>query len=121
MKTRIAKLDEIYTNHSSATAKELGLNRTFCTAYLHSLEAGTDLLDFDDVIWCEDIDEIIRDCKANGIEAFTISCSASGLLYDLAAFAARGLKVDGMVKINSRFSKIGSAKKEQVNAIQLSF
>ena len=120
MKTQIEKLDAIFQTHACPPKKELGMNGTLARAYLFSLEAGNDLPDFHDVIWDEDVDGILEACKAYGIREFTISCSASGLLDNLAVFTAKGAKIDGMVKINDRFTEIGSTEKRKLNAIQLS-
>ena len=52
---------------------QYGLNHTTYWAYNDSLEAENETLDFGDVIWEQDIEEIIAFCKDNGFKEITIS------------------------------------------------
>lgn len=76
--------------------------KTFGAAYFYSEEAGNDLINFDDVIWDYDIDEIIENCQRFGITEFTISSTFSSLILTIAEFEKKGCKLQGLVEINSR-------------------
>jgi len=66
MKTRIETLEKAYEEHRYY-AEDLPMNRTLQSAYMTSLEAGNDHPDFSEVIWDEDIEAILADCKTYGI------------------------------------------------------
>ena len=53
--------------------EDLGINRTFYWAYQYSCEADTEFLNFDDVVWEQDVPAIIENCRRFGINRFTIS------------------------------------------------
>lgn len=80
--------------------EHLNCNRTLLFAYEHSQEAETELLNFDEVIWKDDIAEIIANCKEYGIEEFTVSANFSGLLEALEDFEKNGCKLAGLVRVN---------------------
>lgn len=52
--------------------KELGINHTLFWAYRQSRENGNELVDFNEVIWDEDIKEIVETLRENDIAEFTI-------------------------------------------------
>lgn len=87
-----------------ANLKELGINATLFSAYRSSIEAGSDLLDFAEVIWDEDVDAIAKACRENGITEFTISSTFSSLIATLAAFEAHGIKMDGLTTVKTRYT-----------------
>ena len=82
--------------------KDINVNHTFSQAYFYSLEAGNDLINFGEVIWDYDIDEIIENCQRFGITEFTISSTFSSLILTIAEFEKKGCKLQGLVEINSR-------------------
>ena len=82
--------------------KDINVNPTFSQAYFYSLEAGNDLINFGEVIWDYDIDEIIENCQRFGITEFTISSTFSSLILTIAEFEKKGCKLQGLVEINSR-------------------
>ena len=43
--------------------RDIPCNMRFGDAYFYSLEAGNDLINFGDVIWDYDIDEILENCR----------------------------------------------------------
>ena len=81
--------------------KELNVNRTFYWAYHHSLAAGTELLNFDDVIWDGDVEEILENSERFGIKEFTISTNMSGVISTIASFVDKGCELGGLVVIPS--------------------
>lgn len=104
---------------------EIGINSTFGAAYFYSLEAGNDLINFDEVIWDRDIDEILENCRRFGIEEFAISSTLSSLITTIAEFQKRGCKLEGLIEINSRFDDWkagleGESRKERIPAFKIS-
>ena len=83
---------------------DIGIERTLGSAYLYSKEAGNDLPNFADVIWDEDIETILADCKRLGIKEFTISSTFSSLITTIARFEKLGCRLDGIVQINDRYA-----------------
>ena len=57
----------------AGSLKEWGINTTLFWAYRNSITAGNDRIDFGETIWDNDIPEITRALKENGISEFTIS------------------------------------------------
>ena len=105
--------------------KDINVNPTFSQAYFYSLEAGNDLINFGEVIWDYDIDEIIENCQRFGITEFTISSTFSSLIITLAEFEKRGCKLQGLVEINSRHDDWkacfeGESRKERIPALKIS-
>lgn len=103
---------------------EIGVNPTFGEAYFYSMEAGNDLINFAEVIWNTDIDEIVRDCKRFGIEEFTISSTFSSLIETLAELQKRGMKVGAVYEVNSRYDdwrSDGERVKRRIPALRMSF
>ncbi len=53
--------------------EEIGCQWTLGQAYLYSKEAGNDLPNFAEVIWDDDIETILADCRKLGVKEFTIT------------------------------------------------
>lgn len=85
------------------TFEELGVHRTFYWAYINSCEAETEILDFNDVIWEQDIPEIVDNCHRFEINRFTISCGMSSMAETIWAFEKNGCCLIGMTEVNTRF------------------
>jgi hypothetical protein len=120
---RIEILEKAYENRTAFA--DNNINRTFGAAYFYSREAGNDLINFGEVIWDYDIDEIIENCRRFGIKAFTISSTFSSLILTIAEFQKRGINLDGLIEINSRFDDWkagleGESRKERIPAFKLS-
>ena len=120
---RIEILDKARENGTRYS--EIGINSTFGAAYFYSLEAGNDLINFDEVIWDHDIDEILENCRRFGIEGFTISSTFSSLITTIAELQKRGCKLEGLIEINSRFDDWkagleGESRKERISAFKIS-
>ena len=100
---------------------EINVNSTFGAAYFYSKEAGNDLINFAEVIWDYDIDEILENCRRFEITEFTIS----SLIITLAELEKRGCKLQGLVEINSRHDDWkacfeGESRKERIPALKIS-
>lgn len=76
---------------NARSLKELGINGTLFWAYRTSKETGNELIDFNEVIWDYDIEEIAQTLRANDITEFTISSTFSSLIETLAAFEKQGI------------------------------
>ena len=105
--------------------KEIPCNMRFADAYFYSLEAGNELINFGEVIWDYDIDEILENCRTFGIESFTISSTFSSLILTIAELQKRGCKLEGLIEINSRLddwkaSLAGERRKERIPAFKIS-
>ena len=85
------------------TFEELGVHRTFFWAYRNSREADTETLDFEDVIWEQDIPGIVESCRRFEINRFTISCGMSSMAETIWAFEKNGCCLIGMTEVNTRF------------------
>ena len=68
---------EAAIEQSATSLEELGINATLFWAYRTSKETGNELIDFNEVIWDYDIEEIAQTLRANGITEFTISSTFS--------------------------------------------
>ena len=88
---------------TNITFEELGVQRTFFWAYKYSIEAETRFLDFNDVIWEQDIPGIIDSCRRFEIKRFTISCPMSSMAEIIWAFRKQGCNLVGMREVNTRF------------------
>lgn len=98
---------------------EYGINYTAFWAYRKSIEAGNDLIDFNEVIWDEDIDPIAECMQENGISEFTISSTFSSLIPTLAAFEKHGFKMTGIIEVNATYTDWQTGKRAKVPAIRM--
>lgn len=112
---QIHAIDKVYAEQKGYT--ELNVNRTFYWAYIHSLEANTDILNFDDVIWDTDINEILDNCERFGIKEFTISSNMSGVIKTMADFVENGCELGGLVIIPSGRTDWRTDEKEMIPAV----
>ena len=91
-------------------------NRTMLEAYRQGKESGNARLDLNDVIWDKDIRPIAEIVRRTGIKEFTISCATFSLIRILAEFEELGIKVAGIIKVNSRFHVWNSEEHEVIPA-----
>mgnify|MGYP006356452999 CR=1 FL=1 len=97
--------------------KEAGINSTLYWAYEESKDAEREYIDFSEVIWERDIEQIVKNLLENGIHKFTISSTFSGLIGTLAEFEKHGFKIDGLTKVNARWTDTFTGKREIVPAL----
>lgn len=100
--------------------KPYGINGTMFWAYRRSKEAGNDLIDFNEVIWDEDIEAIATALKEYGISEFTISCNFSGLIATLAQFDKLGVHIAGITEVNAPYTDIRTNKNARIPAMRMS-
>lgn len=100
--------------------KELGINHTLFWAYRQSRENGNELVDFNEVIWDEDIKEIVETLRENDIAEFTISSTFSSLIPTLAAFEKLGCKMAGLTQTRSSHRNFRTDEYDLIPAIKMS-
>ena len=81
---------------------EIGCHWTLGQAYLYSKEAGNDLPNFAEVIWDDDMEAILSDCRKLGVKEFTISSTFSSLIETIARL--RLGCIDGIVRVKERYT-----------------
>ncbi len=99
--------------------RKAGINSTIYRAYFNSKDAGNELIDFNDVIWDEDVLEIVRTCRENDIREFTISSTMSSIIATIAEFEKHGCKMFGIMQINATYTDIMTGKKKKIPAIKM--
>ena len=82
-------------------------NQTILKAYEANKAAGNARLDFNDVIWDEDIKAIADTMRKSGIKEFTISVHQGNLIDILTAFQELGVFIGGMVQVRTRYQSLG--------------
>lgn len=98
---------------------DYGINNTMFWAYRRSQQAGNDLIDFNEVIWDEDVVAIAACLKDNGIAEFTISSTFSGLIPTLAAFDKLGFKVSGITEVNATYIDFRTNELARIPAVRM--
>ena len=98
--------------------EKAGINRTSYLAYCKSKANEQELIDFNDVIWAEDIEAIVTILKENGINEFTISCKFCDLIDRLAAFEKLGCKVKGTTEILTSWTGL-DGRREKISALKM--
>ncbi|MBO7536796.1 MAG: hypothetical protein J6T29_00460 [Alphaproteobacteria bacterium] len=78
-----------------------GTNYTVYKAYHKSKEVGKDLIDFNDIIWPDDVEAIVATLRGNNIREFTISCRFCDMIDRLADFEKLGCTVEGTTEIKT--------------------
>lgn len=101
----------------AGSLKDYGINGTMFWAYRKSIDAGNDLIDFNEVIWDEDIDAIVECLKENDITEFTISSTFSSLIPTLAAFDKHGFKMAGITEVNANYTNWQTNQRARIPAI----
>ena len=99
--------------------KDEGINSTMFWAYRMSKECGNELIDFSEVIWEKDIEEIIDACRENNIKEFTISNRMSGLIDILVAFEKLGCKMNGLTEVKAPYKDWNTNDYAVVPAIKM--
>ena len=116
MKT-IDKIEKV--KNMNVLLEDVGINRTFYWAYIKTQETTNENLDFEDVIWENDVEGIIKNCKEFGLKEITISSRFSSLIDILAEFEKQGAKLIGLTKVTSRFYACGTNNYELINALKI--
>ena len=103
----------------AASLKDLGINHTLFWAYQNSIAAGNEEINFEDVIWDYDIEEIVKTLKENGISEFTISSTFSSLIPTLAEFAKHGFQMAGLTEVRAKYTDWQTGKPAVIPAIRM--
>ena len=103
----------------AGSLKDYGINGTLFWAYRKSQDAENDKIDFSEVIWEKDIEEIANFLKENGICEFTISSTFSSLISTLAEFQKHGFQMAGLTEVNANHTDWLTNKRARVPAIRL--
>lgn len=103
----------------AGSLKDYGINGTAFWAYRKSIDAGNDLIDFSEVIWDYDIEDIAETFKQNGITEFTISSTFSSLIPTLAAFEKHGFKMAGLTEVNANYTDWQTGERARIPAIKM--
>ena len=82
-------------------AKSKYVNRIMMD-YEVSRDNGNEILNFDGIIWDDDVEAITACMKENGIKAFTYSCRATDAVETLWLFKQAGCTIGEMVEVNLR-------------------
>ena len=80
---------------------------------------NNETIDFEDVIWDKDVEEIINHCKEFGIKTITVSSNFSGVINILGMFTDNGCKVKGIKKVISQHTEFETGKNEIINAVEI--
>ena len=95
-----------------------GISRTLYFAYEKSKKAANELIDFDDIIWANDVEAIVKVLKKNDIRAFTISCHFCDLIDRLADFDKFGCRMNGMTEVKSSLTNLDGSM-QMINALRM--
>lgn len=98
------KTFEAAIKQNAKSLEELGINATLFLAYRTSRENENELIDFNEVIWDYDIEDISKTFRANNITEFTISSTFSSLIETLAAFEKQGISMAGLTTVKARYT-----------------
>ena len=96
-----------------------GINPTMYWAYMKSIDAENELLDFNDVVWEHDIQPIVDTCNKVGINEFTISSNFTGLLKTMHELDKRGFKVVGIKEVNATYMDYSRNKRAIIPAVHI--
>lgn len=118
--TKMKTIDKIEkVKNMNVLLEDVGINRTFYWAYIKTQETTNENLDFEDVIWENDVEGIIKNCKEFGLKEITISSRFASLIDILAEFEKQGAKLAGLTQVTSRFYACGTNNYELINAVKI--
>ena len=118
--TKMKTIDKIEkVKNMNVLLEDVGINRTFYWAYIRTQETTNENLDFEDVIWENDVEGIIKNCKEFGLKEITISSRFASLIDILAEFEKQGAKLAGLTQVTSRFYACGTNNYELINAVKI--
>lgn len=99
--------------------RDLGINPTLLGAYRTSLKVGNDKINFQEVIWDDEIEEIATALKEYGVCEFTISSTYSSLIATLAAFQKYGFQMAGLTEVKAGYHDIITHDYAKLPAIRM--
>ena len=95
-----------------------GINYEVYRAYHKSKEAGKDFIDFNELIWPNEVEAIVNILKANDIKAFTISCRSTNLIDCLVIFEKFNCKMSGFTQLKTGWKRIDGSQ-ETIPALKM--
>lgn len=113
---RIKKLEQART--IDKCLKNQGINRTFFYAYTKTLDTINESINFSDVVWNDDVKEIISHCKEFNLDYITISNRQAGIEDILTLFENEGCKIE-LTKVRTQFMDYKTKDFEIRNAFKV--
>lgn len=110
---------ELAIKNKAKDIKKLGINPTLFWAYRTSKYNKNELIDFSEVVWDHDIEDIAKALRANYITEFTISCSSSGLIETLANFEKQSICIAGLVNVRANYTDFETGEHKIIPAIKM--
>ena len=95
-----------------------GVNYEIHRAYQKSKEMGKDLIDFNELIWPNDIEAIVNTLKALDVKEFTISCRSTNLIDCLVVFEKFNCKMSGFAQVKTGW-KLMDGSVETIPALKM--
>lgn len=115
---RIELFDKVINGEIKADKpSDVGICGTMFWAYRKSEEVGNEVIDFNDVIWENEVEQIVKTCKENNIKEFTISSTFSGLTEVLWELSKRGCKIAGLREVNAPYTDIWTKEYKKIPAV----
>ena len=99
--------------------KDTDINQTFGQAYFSAQRTGNELLDFNEVIWENDIDQILENCRRFGITEFTVSSTYSGMIETIAELDKKGCKLAGLTEVKAPYTDFMTNEPKIVPAFRM--
>ena len=99
--------------------RAIGINPTLLGAYKTSLRVENEKINFEEVIWDDEIKDIADELKSYGVCEFTISSNYSGLIKTLAAFQKYGFQMAGITEVNAGYRNTFTDDYERIPAIRM--
>ncbi len=115
---RIEALEEL-RDKEARYYSDTNINQTFGQAYFAARRNENNLIDFNEVIWEQDVEQIIENCREFGIREFTISSTYSGLIEIIAKLDEKGWKVAGITEVNASYSDFMSGERKIIPAFRM--
>ena len=96
------------------------VNYTMLRAYkVSNYITGNDVIDFHEVIWNNEVNEIVKLCRENEIKEFTISSTFSSLIETLMLFEELGVKTNGLTRVKAPYKDFMSNDYAIIPAIKM--
>ena len=95
-----------------------GVNYEVHRAYQKSKEMRKDLIDFNELIWPNEVEAIVNILKARNIKEFTISCRSTNLIDCLVIFEKFNCKMNGFAQVKTGWKRIDGSV-ETITALKM--
>ena len=126
--TKIQELKKLYNEgeKEKARAAYIKLEETIKTEekcfqkiwamYKNSQDNKNQYIDFSDAIWDNEVEQIIKTLKDNGIEYFTFSSTWSSAVKIAWRFQQNGCSLEGLIEINENIDDFETGKMKKTPA-----